>query len=231
MNKQLQWKFLVVIAVIALSVYGIMKYGIQLGLDLKGGTSFLLKMDVSKIDSSGRGQAVRQAIEIIGRRINRFGVTEPIIQQVGEDRILVQIPGLKEVDRQEARRTVEQAAYLEFLLVHQDNDKLQADALSNPRFRPPLGYTNLTETTTREGRTVTRSYFCKLKPEQGLTGKYVERAWVAYDEIGRPYISLTMNKEGAGIFGRVTSANVGRQLAIVIDGQLQSAPVINDAIV
>jgi len=230
MNKQFQWKFLIVLAVVAMSLYGISKYGIQLGLDLKGGTSFLLKMDVSKIDTSGRGTAIRQAVEIIQRRINRFGVTEPIIQQVGDDRILVQIPGLKEENRQEARRTIEQAAYLEFLIVHQDNDRLQADALSDPRFRPPLGYTNLTETTTREGRVVTRSYYCKLKPEQGLTGKYVERAWVSYDDIGRPYISLTFNKEGAGIFGRVTSANVGRQLAIVIDGQLQSAPVINDAI-
>ena len=230
MNKQLQWKFLVVAAVIALSVYGIMRYGIQLGLDLKGGTSFLLKMDVSKIDSVGRGQAVQQAIEIIARRINKFGVTEPIIQRVGDDRILVQIPGLKEEDRQEARKTIEQTAYLEFLLVHQDNDRLQADAVSDPRFRPPLGYTNLIETTTREGRMVTRGYFCKLKPEQGLTGKYIERAWVAYDDIGRPYISLTFNKEGAIIFERLTGVNVGRQLAIVIDGKLESAPVIQDKI-
>jgi SecD/SecF fusion protein len=230
MNKQLQWKFLIVVAVIGLSVYGIMRYGIQLGLDLRGGTSFLLKMDVSKIDASGRGQAIRQAVEIIDRRVNKIGLTEPIIQQVGDDRILVQIPGLAEANRQEARRTVAQAAYLEFLLVHQDNDKLQADAVSDPRFRPPLGYTNLTETTTREGRPVTRGYYCKLKAEQGLTGKYVERAWVAYDDIGRPYISLTFNRDGAGIFERVTGANVGRQLAIVIDGQLQSAPVIQDKI-
>ena len=89
-----------------------------------GVPAFLLKMDVSKIDSVGRGQAVRQAIEIIGRRVNKFGVTEPIIQQVGDDRILVQIPGLNEEDRQEARRTIEQTAYLEFLLVHADNERL-----------------------------------------------------------------------------------------------------------
>jgi SecD/SecF fusion protein len=230
MNKQLTWKFLTVLAVIAISIYGIKQYGIQLGLDLRGGTSFLLRMDVSKIDSTGRGQAIQQAIEIISRRINKFGVTEPIIQRVGDDRILVQIPGLKEENRQEARKTIEQTAYLEFLLVHPDNDRLQAEALSDPRFRPPLGYTNLTEKSIREGREVTRNYFVKVKPEQGLTGKYVERAWVSYDEIGRPYISLTFNKEGAAIFGRVTSANVGRQLAIVLDGELKSAPTIQDAI-
>jgi SecD/SecF fusion protein len=230
MNKQLTWKFGIVLAVIAVSVYGILQYGIQLGLDLRGGTSFLLKMDVSKIDSAGRRQAVQQAADIIERRVNQFGVAEPIIQSVGEDRILVQIPGLKQADRQEARQRIEKTAYLEFLLVHADNDRLQAESTGDPRFRPPLGYTNLTETTTREGRTVTRRYYCKLKPEQGLTGKYVERAWVAYDNIGRPYISLTFDKEGAGIFGRVTGANVGRQLAIVIDGKLESAPVIQDAI-
>src|SRR2546422_9454272 len=98
MNKQLTWKFGIVLAVIAMSVYGIQQYGIQLGLDLKGGTSFLLKMDVSKIDSTGRGAAIRQAIEVIEKRVNKFGVAEPIIQQVGVDRILVQIPGLKEAD-------------------------------------------------------------------------------------------------------------------------------------
>src|SRR5438093_9406377 len=105
MNKQLQWKFLVVLAVIGFSVYGIARYGIQLGLDLKCGTMFKLRMYVSKIDPAGRGQAVQQAIEIIGRRINKFGVTEPIIQREGDDRIIVQIPGLKEANREEARKT------------------------------------------------------------------------------------------------------------------------------
>src|SRR6266571_269198 len=102
MNKQLTWKFLSVLAVAAISLYGIQKYGIQLGLDLRGGTSFLLRMDLSKIDSAGRGHAVQQAVEIIHRRIDKFGVFEPIIQRVGDDRILVQIPGLKEESRQEA---------------------------------------------------------------------------------------------------------------------------------
>ena len=230
MNKQLGWKFGVIAAIALMSVYAIFHYGIQLGLDLKGGTSFLLRMDLSQIDKTGRGQAVQQAIEIIRKRIDRFGVAEPIIQGEGEDRILVQLPGLEEARRQEARQTIGQTAYLEFRLVHKNNDELAAQALSDPRFTPPLGYTNLTHTDTREGRTVTRSYFVKLRPEQGLTGKYVQRAYVQYDQIGRPYIALTFNSEGAAIFGRVTSANVGRQLAIILDSELQSAPVIQDAI-
>jgi SecD/SecF fusion protein len=229
MNKQFTWKVILVLAVALISAWAIRTYGIQLGLDLKGGTSYLLKVDLSQIELAGRGQAVKQAIDILQRRVNRFGVSEPIIQAVGNDRILVQIPGLKEADRAEARSLIEKTAYLEFLLVHADNETLQREA-GSPYFRPPLGYTNLTETITRDGRTETRSYFCKTKPEQGLTGKYVERAYVDYDNLGRPHISLEFNKEGAAIFAKVTRANIGRQLAIVLDGQLQSAPVIQDEI-
>ena len=232
MNKPFPWKFSLIAFVILAAVYSFwpLQDKIKLGLDLKGGTSFLLKMDLTQIDAGAKGQAIRQAIEILERRVNKFGVSEPIIQSVGEDRILIQLPGLSEEVRIEARRTIEQTAYLEFLLVHADNDRLQADA-GSPYFHPPLGYTNLAQDVkSGEGREATRRFYCKFKPEQGLTGKYVERAYVTYDDLGRPNISLTFNKEGATIFGRVTGANVGRQLAIVLDGEVKSAPVIQDAI-
>jgi len=199
---------------------------IRLGLDLKGGTSFLLRMDMSQIDRQGHGAAMSQAIEIISKRVNKFGVSEPIIQRVGDDRILVQLPGLAERDRAEARRTIEQTAYLEFRLVHADNDNLQAQAATDPRFVPPLGYTNMTHVTTRGGQAITEHLFIKTRPERGLTGKYVERAYVAFDEIGKPYIGLSFNKEGAVTFAQVAAANPGRRLAIILDGEVQSAPRI-----
>jgi preprotein translocase subunit SecD len=105
MNKQFSWKITLVAAVLVLSAWSVLQYGIKLGLDLKGGTSFLLKMDVSTIDSAGRGTAVQQAIEILRKRIDEFHVAEPVLQRVGEDRILVQLPGLKEADRK--RRAAE----------------------------------------------------------------------------------------------------------------------------
>ena len=203
---------------------------IKLGLDLKGGTQFLLRMDVSQIDAAGRGAAINQGMEIIGKRVNKFGVSEPIIQRVGEDRILVQLPGLAERDRTEARRAIEQTAYLEFRMVHADNDQMQGQAATDPRFLPPLGYTNMTLTTERDGQARTEHLFVKIRPERNLTGKYVERAFVAYDDIGRPYIALTFNPEGAQIFGQVTAANVGRRMAIVLDNEVHSAPVIQDEI-
>ena len=124
MNKQFVWKFGIVVAVLVASLYSMWPVDkkIKLGLDLKGGTSFLLQMDLSKIDATGRGQAIRQAVEIIRKRIDRFGVAEPIIQPVGEDRILVQMPGLEEQRQAEARQTIERTAYLEFRLVHERNE-------------------------------------------------------------------------------------------------------------
>src|SRR2546426_416381 len=143
MNKNLGWKFGIIAAVTLLSLWAMWppQEKIKLGLDLKGGTSFLLRMDVSKIDPQGRGQALRQAIEILRKRLDEFHVAEPVLQAVGSDRILVQLPGLKEADREEARRRIEKTAYLEFRLVHANNDQLEAQAVSDPRFRPPLGYT------------------------------------------------------------------------------------------
>jgi SecD/SecF fusion protein len=228
MNKSLGWKFALVALVTAWCLYALQHYGIRQGLDLKGGTSFLLRMDLSGIEKAGHAEAIREGMNVISRRVDQFGVAEPIIQAVGEDRILVQLPGLAEKDRQQARRTIEQAAFLEFRLVHKDNDQLQADAVSNPRFVPPLGYTNLTRVDQAEGREIRRSYFVRLKAELG--GKAVQRAFVQFDDMGRPYVALKFTDEGAQTFARVTAANVGRQLAIVLDGELQSAPVIQDAI-
>ncbi len=199
---------------------------IKLGLDLKGGTSFLLRMDMTQIDPQGRGTAVNQAIEIISKRVNKFGVSEPIIQRIGDDRILVQLPGLAERDRAEARRTIEQTAYLEYRIVHASNDEMQGQAATDPRFLPPIGYTNMTYRYERDGQIQDERLFVKVRPERGLTGKYVERAYVAPGQLGEPYIALTFNKEGAVIFAQVAAANSDRRLAIILDGEIQSAPVI-----
>ena len=230
MNNKFPWKLAVVLFILGASVYSMWPVDkkIKLGLDLKGGTSFLLQMDLSKIDVTGRGQAIRQAVEIIRKRVDRFGVAEPVIQPEGENRILVQLPGLEEKKQVEARQTIERTAYLEFRLVHADNEKLVSESLSDPRFVTPVGYQKLVREETHEGRPITRTYFVKVRPE--LTGRHVQRAYVMYDDLGRPYVALSFDQEGAAIFARVTSANVGRQLAIVLDGELYSAPEIREAI-
>jgi SecD/SecF fusion protein len=230
MNKTLTWKFVTIFIVVAASLIFMLPLNekIKLGLDLRGGTSFLMRVNLSGIDPQGRGAAVQQATEILRKRIDKIGLTEPIIQAVGGDRILVQIPGLKETDRRNAEQIIKRAAYLEFRLVHANNDQLLVQEQTDPAFVPPVGYQKLVEKRTDQGRPIERAYWVRIKPE--MTGKYVKRAMQTYDDIGRPIIALTFDTEGTALFGRITTANVRRQLAIVIDGELQSAPVINEPI-
>ena len=126
---------------------------IKLGLDLQGGTSFLVEMDTNYLanaedendtnrvarapDTSG---ALSQAIEVLRKRVDAFGVAEPVIQPAGANRILIQLPGLSEADKASARSQITKAAYLEFRMVKDDSDKI-VDAIQHgePVAIPP-GY-------------------------------------------------------------------------------------------
>jgi len=205
---------------------------IKLGLDLQGGTSFLVEMDTNQLAQAAlKDRALEQAVEVLRKRVDRFGVAEPIIQPAGENRILIQLPGLTEEEKESAKTQIQMAAFLEFRLVHENSDQLVQ------RGGGAIGYTNMVEEVTGKDGTVSlQRYLVARRPvrdSQGreLTGKYVSRANVFIDPLsGEPKISLTFNNEGARIFGDVTSQNVGRQLAIILDGELYSAPVIRQEI-
>jgi SecD/SecF fusion protein len=203
---------------------------IKLGLDLQGGTSFLVSLDTSKLDQNKASleRAQRQAIEVLRRRVDKFGVAEPIIQPSGKDRILIQLPGLSEAEKESARTQIEKAAFLEFRLVHPNSAELIRDQIPEP------GYEILVQRT-RKGPNGEvkggRAFLVTKKAVKGLTGKYVVRANVVPDPMtGMPKITLQFNSEGARLFGEITRENVGHQLAIVLDGELYSAPVINEPI-
>ena len=209
---------------------------IKLGLDLQGGTSFLVGVDTSKAITDTnltgiavtetRQRALDQAVEVLRKRVDKFGVAEPLIQPAGENRILIQLPGLSEVEKDSAKAQIQRAAFLEFRLVHPESSQLLSQGLNAP------GYEKLLVRSKRANAVETFTpYLVKKRSEKGLTGKYVERAGVSRDPVSnRPNISLSFNSEGARLFGEVTKENVGRQLAIVLDGELYSAPNINEAI-
>ncbi len=200
---------------------------VRLGLDLRGGTSFLVKMDTSKLDrSSGKDTALSHAVEVLRKRVDKLGVAEPLIQPEGSDRILIQLPGLSEADKESARRQIQQAAFLEFRLVHPDSARLIQEGIIEPGYE-----IKKEERTGRGGVKELHSYLVKKEPERGLTGKYVKRAMVTRQQYtGEPEIDFELNDEGAKIFGEVTKENIGRQLAIILDGELYSAPVIRSEI-
>ena len=204
---------------------------IKLGLDLQGGTSFLVSLDTSKLDTNKMRIAeekqlvLSQAIEVLRRRVDKFGVAEPVIQPQGAD-ILIQLPGLSEAEKQSAKNQIEKAAFLEFRMVNAESDQLLQQGLTAP------GYEVLQlKSKKRGGQEVVNKFLVKKKAEYGLTGNFVSRAGVTPHPISnQPGISLTFNAAGAELFGRVTRENVGRLLAIVLDGELYSAPRINEPI-
>lgn len=217
---------------------------IKLGLDLQGGTSFLVKLDTRRLATTeevtnavGQVQTITNnvdaelegviahAVEVLRKRVDKFGVAEPVIQPSGRDRILVQLPGLSEADKESAKQTIQKVAFLEFRLVHENNDQLLQTG------EIPPGYELLKRKARKQtGATELEQAIVKKKPERGLTGNIVKSAFVTRGNLGQFEIDFTLTMEGATIFGEVTAANVGRRLAIVLDGELYSAPVIQSAI-
>jgi SecD/SecF fusion protein len=203
---------------------------IKLGLDLQGGTSFLVGMDTTKLDTNSaaidRQAVLEQAIEVLRKRVDRFGVAEPVLLPQGENRILIQLPGLSEAEFETARQTIQRAAFLEFRLVHPESEQLIAQGLGAP------GYERLLERRKdKNNQEYVVPWLVKRGSERGLTGEFVERATVSRNPLSNtPEILLRFNAAGSDKFAEITKAAVGRHLAIVLDGQLASAPVIREPI-
>ena len=191
---------------------------IKRGLDLKGGMNLILGVETDKIPPEARKDAVERALEVIRNRVDQFGVAEPLIQRQGEKQIIVQLPGVVDTDR--AIKVIGQTALLEFKLVEKDPDLLQ-QALSG---KTPPGY----ELKYLEENGEKTPLLLRKTPV--LTGAYLVNAFVEYGRLGQPQIALKFNRKGARIFSRVTGENVGKLLAIVLDGKVQSAPRIKEKI-
>ena len=197
---------------------------IRLGLDLQGGTSFLMEMDTSRLtNATDATAALSQAVEVLRRRVDRFGVAEPLIQPEGSDAILVQLPGLSAAEQEEAINTLQRAAFLEFRMVHPQSDELVKANQLEPGYEILRRKEHL-----RGGRELIEEVMVKKRAE--MTGSGIKTAMVVRGNLGQPEIDFTLNDEGAVRFADITRENVGRRLAIVLDGQLYSAPVIQSPI-
>ncbi len=173
-----------------------------------------------------KDSTVKQALETIRNRIDQFGVTEPNIQRQGEDRILIQLPGLNDPAR--AKRLLKQTAMLEFKLVN-DEDSLQK-ALEGRV--PPENEILYEETADKETGIATGRHPLLLKKRTLLTGDMLVDAQPQIDssQFNEPYVSIKFNAKGGKIFKTVTTDNVGKRLAIVLDNVIKSAPVIREPI-
>ena len=172
-----------------------------------------------------KDNSVKQALLTIGKRVNELGLTEPVIQQEGEQRIIVELAGEK--DPQRAINMIQTTAELRFQIV-KDMAATKEELLERNRSKVPEGYEILyaaPEVTTERG---SRVYL--LEKEAKVTGADLQDARESRDEMGAPAVSFEFNRNGASRFGRLTEQNIGKQLAIVLDKQVQSAPVIRSKI-
>ncbi|HTL39651.1 MAG TPA: protein translocase subunit SecD, partial [Methylomirabilota bacterium] len=221
-NFRLYLKFIAIVLIAAFAVYLVLPFGsrislkpikinfekdykLKLGLDLQGGTHLVYQGDLKDIAPEARADAMSSARDVIERRVNAFGVSEPLVQVSGTDRIIVELPGVKDIN--EAIKLIGQTPFLEF-------------REQNP---------NPTATPDANGK-VTVSAEDAFKPT-GLTGKQFKRAVLQFNQqTGAPEISLQFDAEGTKLFSDITSRNIGKQVAIFLDGQILSAPTVNQAI-
>lgn len=215
MRKHIVWSVILVIIFILLGYFLVReqvpgaKFPFRFGLDLVGGTELIYKADTSNVDNVSDAMATLK--DVIERRINIFGVSEPVVQieRSGvisgnvEDRLLVELPGYK--DMEAAKTSLGKTPLLEFLLAKPNAE----DVIKN---NPNATVYDIFVPT-------------------GLTGRYVSRAILEFNSnTGTPYVGLEFNKEGEDLFAKLTSEHKGEVLAIVLDGVLKSQPVIRDAI-
>ena len=163
--------------------------------------------------------ALDQALRTIRNRIDQFGVAEPDIRKQAGNRIQVQLPGIS--DPRRAVQIIGQTAHLEFHLVRDDVDPGKAVL--------PTGVVSLPLLENTSGRQKKEGQIA-VEKDAMLTGEDVADARPAFDQMNKAYVTLNFNTRGARIFERVTTENVGRRMAIVLDGKVYSAPVIRERI-
>ncbi len=207
---------------------------LQPGLDLRGGVAFILRAPDpgDDVDPRQREDQLKKAIEIIRSRADGLGVAEPVIRPVGENRIEVQLPGLTTRDNPDAADELSKPALLEFSMVHRD-----LDPRTTPEDQQPPNYRLLTlERYNEEGEVEEIPYFVHRIPE--LTGERVTNAFVSMAEMTGGYeVIIEFDSEGGRRFADLTRriseenrpGSIG-QLAIVLDGQLYSAPTVRQEI-
>jgi len=202
---------------------------IRLGLDLQGGTSFLIRL-VAQPDPEHPGQfkeihpdELSQAVEVIRKRVDEYGTTEPTIVPQGKDQILVQIAGLSPEKIKEAEAQLQRVAKLDFALVYPNSamviEQIKAgQAMIDPNYQiVPYRLKN------GKGEETVTEILVKKRPD--MSGDHVTSAHAYFDQQGYG-VALNLDSQGAELFGKLTKQvyETGGQLAILLDGEVQSAP-------
>jgi preprotein translocase subunit SecD len=184
-------------------------------------------------DNDIREQAVRQAQQTINNRIDAFGVTEPVIQRQGlnSSRIVVQLPGVDDPER--VKELIKNTALLEFRFVAyppQGAAASEEEILQNFGGQLPADMEIFPQELRGENQELTGTVFVALEGRRIITGRDLRTARAGLGQFNEPVVRFYLSKEAGRIFGEATGSNIGRRLAIVLDGKVQSAPVVQGRI-
>jgi preprotein translocase subunit SecD len=184
------------------------------------GLKFSLEMTAEEITRT-KQNAIKQAVDTIRNRLNEFGLAEPTVAKQGEDKILVEVPGIKtQEDEQRIRELIARAAHLQLMAV--DEDRAARVATMSVNEAKSFGDVILPDVNTQE------RYLLRQIPV--LDGSMLTDAKVGFDENNQPVINFTLNGQGAKIFGDFTAKSIGKRMAVVLDNKVYSAPSIRERI-
>lgn len=199
-----------------LKLPGIPEIPFKLGLDLQGGTHLVYEADLSNIEKKDYSSSMQGLRDVIERRVNLFGVQEPVVQtqqRAGHHRLIVELAGV--TDPAQAIEEIGKTPFLEF----REQKENYEEIVEKNREAIEAG---------EEGAEIEIEDPFRATP---LTGKYLEKAELSFDKITyQPLVLLEFNGEGAKIFGDLTSKNIGKPLAIYIDGLPISIPTVQEEI-
>jgi preprotein translocase subunit SecD len=207
MNKYRIWTVILIVAMVGLGWLVYKKSTYKLGLDLAGGTELIYKADTSQVLASDVGSSMEVLKDVIERRVNLFGVSEPVVQVEGagtfskDNKLIVDLPGISNV--QDAIKLIGQTPLLEFKLL-------------------PDNFRNAS----------TSADLYKMAVDTGLTGRLLSRANLEFNnqQGGQPMVGLQFNSEGSALLAKISRENKGKILAIFLDGEAISIPTLRDEI-
>ena len=227
MRTRLRWRVIAVCAVTGLfAALGLVRQ-LKLGLDLKGGTQLVLRVEVDDApDPSLREEAIEQTRLALARRIDELGVMESTIvrQGRGSDRLVVELPGVTEVAR--ARQVIGATGVLEFRIVEAGPAPAR-EALTTGAGSPSIDVFPEARRSTPHAAGQT---FYALRRPAIVSGRDIRSARPGTDEYGMPVVTFTLSEDAGRTFSEATAANVGQRLAVVLDGKVQSVATIETRI-
>jgi preprotein translocase subunit SecD len=250
MSKRERWHLIFVAAIVVVALLSVfpIQGRVRLGLDLKGGVHLLLQA-VGTAEVPVTDDSIERLIAVLRNRIDQYGITEPVIQRQGNDRVVVDLPGVE--DPEAALELIGKTAMLEFRQVvdvtptpprapeRKNYDSDEEFQRAQERWRAMVSEIEDSVRRMEEKAASDPNLILAKEEESGrfyllgaayVTGEHLVDAKTSYDNLGRPTVNLKFSREGAKLFDEATAANVGKQIAILLDGVVISAPVVQERI-